>query len=729
MARFCHTPCQIVSRPRKGAVKIDLVCHDKLACLTPLGEWIKIVLLSDSVQSLGNNGNSDVTTSLDWLRSNVENYADLCRYIGKIAANMWLYASDDEFRNLSKNVFFLALQYYRDRLAVTQSILYPELQSLYQNDFEPLATGMSQVNTRNIGAAYFLLHRWDDSLRYFEAIPDTPTTAFENWTYRGRAYHKKRDFEKAIHAFRNALDTSETASGYVNLGKTYHKQGDQDLAIDAFEKALEISYDPGIFARLGRALAAKSDHGGTPMPRLDPFLATGRGSRPEFWRDVCQLYKANSGYDEAMEVIINALESTELRSYSKPSQIDFDEIVQQLDHNEAVGACKRVIQACPTSSWRVASLARVYENNGNYDEAIQLLEDGGRKYMDRSELTHQLATLFHKKGDFETAKTMAHQAVEEFPSETWPSELLAEYYREREDLEAALQVLLLAIERHPIDIDYFLASLDSLLDKIGNEDKAIKVLSQMERASPVRSLLLLLLLGQRYIRKGHYDNAAQLWTRAIGGYVDSYNMEGASCLWLELGIMYRRMGDLDKALNALTKSVENISYSVAERNTYKDICDICIRQGNYEHAVRLVDNAAMENPTEHWFRLLAGRVYKAKGDTNLAIKALQMAVSILEDDIQHDYPLQNSNVAHLNQICHPKVHCDDCGESPIRGLRHKCVGCDDFDLCQSCMNKTPHPHPDHEFLTIPSEKWIRENIGDLELPQGSISGMLLGIFF
>ncbi|KAI0363146.1 hypothetical protein BV20DRAFT_975992 [Pilatotrama ljubarskyi] len=37
-------------------------------------------------------------------------------------------------------------------------------------------------------------------------------------------------------------------------------------------------------------------------------------------------------------------------------------------------------------------------------------------------------------------------------------------------------------------------------------------------------------------------------------------------------------------------------------------------------------------------------------------------------------------------VHHPQVHCDGCYQSPIVGVRHKCLDCDDYDLCTSCMS-------------------------------------------
>jgi hypothetical protein len=48
-------------------------------------------------------------------------------------------------------------------------------------------------------------------------------------------------------------------------------------------------------------------------------------------------------------------------------------------------------------------------------------------------------------------------------------------------------------------------------------------------------------------------------------------------------------------------------------------------------------------------------------------------------------------------VIHVGVSCDDCGVSPIEGIRYTCQVCDNYDLCEKCEAKNQHP-PTHILL-------------------------------
>lgn len=50
-----------------------------------------------------------------------------------------------------------------------------------------------------------------------------------------------------------------------------------------------------------------------------------------------------------------------------------------------------------------------------------------------------------------------------------------------------------------------------------------------------------------------------------------------------------------------------------------------------------------------------------------------------------------------DQVVHPNVACDGCGQDPLVGIRYKCSVCKNFDFCAMCEERRGHEHP---FLKI-----------------------------
>lgn len=48
---------------------------------------------------------------------------------------------------------------------------------------------------------------------------------------------------------------------------------------------------------------------------------------------------------------------------------------------------------------------------------------------------------------------------------------------------------------------------------------------------------------------------------------------------------------------------------------------------------------------------------------------------------------------------HRGIHCEECGERPIKGIRWHCLNCPDFDLCSTCESNTEHQKT-HVFSKI-----------------------------
>ncbi|KAG0201492.1 hypothetical protein BGX28_005706 [Mortierella sp. GBA30] len=73
------------------------------------------------------------------------------------------------------------------------------------------------------------------------------------------------------------------------------------------------------------------------------------------------------------------------------------------------------------------------------------------------------------------------------------------------------------------------------------------------------------------------------------------------------------------------------------------------------------------------------------------------------------------------EFVHQNVFCDMCLSS-IKGVRHKCTNCENYDLCQGCLElSTRRHHPDHVFKAIEKPSDIKRISSGASSPASSPS--------
>ena len=79
---------------------------------------------------------------------------------------------------------------------------------------------------------------------------------------------------------------------------------------------------------------------------------------------------------------------------------------------------------------------------------------------------------------------------------------------------------------------------------------------------------------------------------------------------------------------------------------------------------------------------------------------IRLNIHVSQSKVDNSSQAPPSPVSDACQDIHTGVICGECGMSPIRGIRYKCVKRDNFDICSTCEARTKQPYPMIKFYTL-----------------------------
>lgn len=75
---------------------------------------------------------------------------------------------------------------------------------------------------------------------------------------------------------------------------------------------------------------------------------------------------------------------------------------------------------------------------------------------------------------------------------------------------------------------------------------------------------------------------------------------------------------------------------------------------------------------------------------------IQLSQIVMESKIKNNIENEEDNIKTPSSVEeHTGISCNGCGICPIKGIRYKCIICDDFDYCEKCEEEKGyvHEHP------------------------------------
>jgi len=407
-----------------------------------------------------------------------------------------------------------------------------------------------------------------------EELRRNPRSA-EAYDLLGILYTRQKDFEKAVAAFRRALDLDpRSTAAHNNLGSCYLEQQKYELARSEFETTLRLfPHDRDASYNLGTLYLAEHK----PRQAITFFLQVGPS-------------------DPSTELNLT-------RAYLEAGQTSL-----------AFDLSKHISQEFPNDVRLHFSLGVLLAAAKQHRLALHELELANALQPGTAEILYNLGQLYYRVHDYAGAESALERARTIQPDSAGLLSLLGQvYYNDRKDVRA-LELLLEAHKLAPrnTDIIFLLARL-SMIESFYED--AVPLLEDGIKIDPKRPDLHSA-LGNCYFTTGKTD-------RAIAEFETLIQLDPSAKSYGLIGVCYRQLGRYDEARKLLLKGLQQDPHSAL---CLYNLGVIANRQGKPAEAERYLSEVLKTDP-EHDDALfeLAG-VKMAEGEFANAIPLLQKCV-------------------------------------------------------------------------------------------------------
>ena len=452
-----------------------------------------------------------------------------------------------------------------------------------------------------LGRLYRLDNDMVNAEKEFKTAVKLQPDSEEALTTLAYLYNDEGDANRAIQTLSSIPESERSAKLYSALGYTYEEQKDYKNAISAYRKAVALDHD-NLDAMRGLAQNLLND--GQLNAALDEYktIADANPEDPQTYLNMSEIYRRTGHFNEALD------------SLHKASSMVQDSV--EVPYRTAV----------------------IYEIQGRYDEAAQILQDLIRKTEkpdgnyssgernNRAIFVERLGSVYRDQNNvplaIETFRKMlplgdenAKRAYQE----------MIDTYRDAKEWPQATEVAKEAVNRMPKDRDLRLV-LDSQLADQGQADKALADVRSLLKGTPADREIYIA-LSQMYSRLKRWPEAEEAIAKATQLSTKPDDKEYA--LFLH-GSIYERQKKYDQAeqlfrqvlaidsQNAMT--LNYLGYMLADHGTH------------VQEALSYIKQAVQLDPANGAYLDSLGWAYFKLGNYDMAEEQLRKASERMSSD-------------------------------------------------------------------------------------------------
>ncbi|MFQ5724478.1 MAG: tetratricopeptide repeat protein, partial [Terriglobia bacterium] len=298
------------------------------------------------------------------------------------------------------------------------------------------------------------------------------------------------------------------------------------------------------------------------------------------------------------------------------------------DIEGAEAALKKLLEMEPQSEQALAGLALLYSDQGDYEEAIALLEEAAQG-SSSSKLLASLAYAYEQAEDYENAIQTYHRALRRDQDNLEIRRRLAETLLEAERLDEALAEYRALAEAQPDDAQLYMR-ISQIYRHQHRYEEARAALEQAKRLAP-DSLEIGFQESFLYEVQGDFEGAIEVltemvarMTRASGEYNEA-EARSRGIVLERLGVLHREVEDFDAAVEVF-QLLRPLGEEQAQRASLQ-VAETLRQARRLEEAAATAREGVARFPEEPGLKLQLANLVSDLGDLE---QAVQIVESVLE---------------------------------------------------------------------------------------------------